>query len=1216
MGKAWSDSAILKLSDWATCPRCDSNELVDGLCHNCGADLRGAEAVKLADASRAAVTALTNREAALTAIPTSPIPQAATLPPAYAAAAASAAAPSAVPAPSMPAQPIRATQERATSQLSVQSVLAVVGAGLFAVAAIVFTFLSNNLTSFSSRTIAIGIFSLLFLGAAWLLARVKLQFSAETVGALGMVFVILDIWAFATGVDSTINDWALAAIATLVASLAMVGLATIRRMRTWLWAGLVGVTITPALLSYADGREISLVLGSTGVVGIGLVAHALIRGLQTRFASPLRTDTVTVVALQILAAITTIGYVFAFLEQLGEQRYVIASITFCALALLGLLSARFAIAAVWSGFAGVMAATSAAMLGIALVPSTDDGSGNVVALGIASATALIAITAVSIPRSGVPSPTIRRTVLLWSAWTTTLLFSVPAIFLAIFVIAAASFRSEPDALMANGLLGVSVLSVALIITGQLSRTLQSSGARPLSVVSTVTGIWVAGLALVTGMSWSLLEPVTQVVVGLVLAAAIAGLVIAVPRVRALPLRYRIPLIGTAHALLIQAAVLSWNSDLLILVGGAAVVVVGALLAYTVAAEARWVHVVVVYAYALVLFTYGLSLTALDDPTVFNLTATAALLFAAGITLVRHFAAPFWIAILSVTAIPFLVAILSIFDDRIIGNVFSMAAAAALSITLVLARRGSTAIATIGAGLIVPTLAVFIIALTAVVAQSSGSPIALPIVAGLIAVVLPLTATIRRALNARDYAWSHHVQLAIESTSLLTGLLAVVVAIVRDAAGFGTSFLVLAIVGIGAAATAQFARRRYGWIVAYISLTGALWSMLALHNVDVIESYVLPPAIVAAIIGAFTTIRGLRGRWFYVAGLGSTVIFALAFLTVLGYGSTSIVPWRAIGLTAGAVLLIVIGMVFTRFAKSRPLAQTTFIAAIVAAAAPTVQGVRYGLDADPVPTFTDEGTMGVALALGGLAAALAIVAAALLTSYAGRWRYAPAIAYLAASPIFAIEHNEFAATVLYALMVVFLVVILVTAWIAARASVSLPPIWFTFGFAWITAVVAWNEHYLRVDPYSIPMGLTLLIAGVIVMRRGTAPTVSPTINSWPVGFRGSWGLLAPGITLTVLASIIATATTPETWRAILVIAFALAAVFVGLRANLASPFIVGIGALILEIIVVFLAQLGTSIDPMWWWITLATAGVMVLVVAVNLERRTAGGGVAARLRDLK
>jgi peptidoglycan/LPS O-acetylase OafA/YrhL len=113
------------------------------------------------------------------------------------------------------------------------------------------------------------------------------------------------------------------------------------------------------------------------------------------------------------------------------------------------------------------------------------------------------------------------------------------------------------------------------------------------------------------------------------------------------------------------------------------------------------------------------------------------------------------------------------------------------------------------------------------------------------------------------------------------------------------------------------------------------------------------------------------------------------------------------------------------------------------------------------------------------------------------------------------------------------------------------------------------------------------------------------------------VLGPGILVTLLPSILATMTDPRTERAILVIGLALVAILAGNNRRLASPFIIGIIVLPIENIIVLAGQVGNSIGAVPWWITLATAGAVLLVIAVSTERRnrSESGGVG-RLRDLK
>ena len=185
--------------------------------------------------------------------------------------------------------------------------------------------------------------------------------------------------------------------------------------------------------------------------------------------------------------------------------------------------------------------------------------------------------------------------------------------------------------------------------------------------------------------------------------------------------------------------------------------------------------------------------------------------------------------------------------------------------------------------------------------------------------------------------------------------------------------------------------------------------------------------------------------------------------------------------------------------------------------------------------------------------------------------------------------------------------------------TLPPVWLTFVLAWCTAVASWSQRELRVEAYSLPLGLALLAVGIIAMRPLPAQTADarPTLTAWPIGFSGSWRLLTPGIVVTLLPSILATGTDPRTERAILVIALALIAILIGSIRRLAAPFILGIIALPIENIVVFAVQIGRNIGALPWWITLATAGAVLLVIAVGSERRTGKDkGTAARLRDLR
>ena len=76
---------------------------------------------------------------------------------------------------------------------------------------------------------------------------------------------------------------------------------------------------------------------------------------------------------------------------------------------------------------------------------------------------------------------------------------------------------------------------------------------------------------------------------------------------------------------------------------------------------------------------------------------------------------------------------------------------------------------------------------------------------------------------------------------------------------------------------------------------------------------------------------------------------------------------------------------------------------------------------------------------------------------------------------------------------------------ARAPASLPPVWFVFALAWCTAVAGWSQRELRVEAFSLPLGLALLGVGIIALRAGDrrgplrlAPDTRPGRQMWRPG----------------------------------------------------------------------------------------------------------------------
>jgi hypothetical protein len=1211
MGNSWSQNAAAYIRRSDTCPRCDAVIVQPGRCTVCNAQLTGEAAQKVVRASSRAANAIVARQAAIEELITLP----------------------AMPPPPREAVAVPATvavPAREGSQISVQSVLAVVGAALLAVAAIVFTFLNPDLTNFATRTTIIGVTTAIFLGSAWLLVRAKLQFSAEAIGALGMVFVALDIWAFSHSAPHSISGYVFAGIGTAFSSLVLIGIASVARIRTWLWLGLLGLSTTPAWFGYAVHTALSPIFGHVGVAFAALVAHEIARRLSGRMRSPLRADHWALTILQLIAV-----PVVLLQTAMTFDNYSVWGTTtaLAALALLAFLSCRNELKPLWSF---VISATLGLVVfnvvNNAFADSFEESGWVKPATQSGLAAVLIVLALLARIRPGAAKPFVSRLLLLLGAVT-----MLGVGFLNELSDGASFNFNGVDSLPAPAWVWGLGLSLGMLATAIGVFAIWAIGPRRIlprfAHAMLVVSEFVAGLALLTFAAWDILRTWEQVSIALVSAGILASAVSAVPAIRRARWSLRVPILVIVHLLVIVAAMIAWSTPLLSQIGGGCAVLAWAVLIPAMPRVARPVYTGIGFAYALIVLAHVLQLTHLETIAILSVTAASASAVAIAVTLIRRVPAGYWYAVLIVAAIPFVGAVVDVLFIRSGWTALSTGVTFVLALTLLLTTRPglSRYLRAVAAALLVPALAVVVVDLGAQLLRISAAPITLPIIAIVVACVLPSSGLIGAVLTRRghDEADARLSRLWIEASTLVTAAIAVLLALVRAAAGLQTSFLVLVIVGIGAAATAIISHRRYGWIVAFASWTGALWSFWGQIGVHVVEPYLVPPAVAAALIGAISVMRKLPGVGLYAVGLVCAVVPSLAVLAV--YGNDSGVPWRLLGLIGASLLLVVLGAALAgRPADSRlrSLATPTLIVGIGAAAGGAIQAVRVARGLDLLWLHPHDPVMYVVLNLSIVAAALAAVGARMLSTAAhrssGRWRwiYLPAVAYVAIGPIFAVRASWLSVWTLLALTVALLALMVTTVVLARTRAVALPPVWFTFAVAWCTAVAGWSIRSLRVEAFSLPLGIALIAVGVIALRSSaSAPTAAPaprrSLSSWPVGFSGSWRLLMPGIVVTFVPSILATGTDPQTARAILVIALALLAILIGSLRRLGAPFILGIVVLPLENITVFAAQIGHTISATSWWITLATAGAVLLVIAVTYERRTAGQkGVAARLRDLR
>lgn len=1243
-GRPWSDKAIRHLLNSVSCPVCETNALRDQHCLHCGADVSGELATQLWAASEGAAEALASRQALLDTVPRTAVARGMAK-----------TRPVAIEGGNVMPTPIVAETQR--SSATVQSVLAIAGAGLFAVAAIVFTFFNPDLTDGVVRSVIVGMITLLFLGAGWLLARRSLQFSAEAVGGLGMVFVALDVYAFSELAPTGISTWVFAAIGTLAAGLVMVVVSTRARIRSWLWVSLLGLSVVPAMLGYAGETTLSATVGHLGVAFAALAFLETTPRLARRFDGRLRAERVSLAVLQIVVTALVLAQVW-FVGPISNTVYwptaywLTVTAVLAAVSILAVFASRQRAQGFWSVMAGAAGVAAIVLAPFALdLQSRGFGVWYLSIMAAAGAVALL-VLGLLMPRVR----TVEKRAYLSGAFAAAGVSVLPSVLFAVLIGAATviSGLSSSDSGASGVLPTHGVLAVVLGLTamagglGAFTALTKRQYADPSTRLVRSTGAIATWLAALAGLTLACLPTFPlwlRITIALGLAAGVSVALAVVPRLRAARFALRFPLILGAHFAVLLAMIVSWANVGTTVWAGIAAVATIAVIAMAVPQEIRFLHVGAGYAYALIVVAIGLTMMEFGPIAVQSLTTSVGSIVAIGATFMRKVRTPAWYAVLLVTSVPFLIGVVQVIFERSGWTSLSTGLIFLLALTLLVTRRAGLGVGLrmIAAGILVPSLAVVIISLGAQVIVVSASPITLPLIAAISAIVLSSTGLIHSALERRGIGErdARVARIAIEASTLLTGAIAVLLALLRVAAGLQTAFIVLVILGVGGAAGAFWAKRRYGWWVAAASFTGALWCLWAIAGVDVLEPYLLPPSVGAVIVGMILTVRGGRAVPLYATGLAVAVAPILVVLTIFGTGSDALAPWRGYGLGAASWLLLGFGILLsrgssTRAHRVRALRVPTLAVAIVAGGAGMVQGVRFGLGADTIAT---NGLPIILFCFGmGLAGAVpAAVAAHVLRSSAPtgsrmtrtRWLSAPVAVYIAVATWSAIEREWFTIWAMWVLMLGYLVSLVLIAWRlrqpssdSSAASTGLPPVWFMFAVAFITAIVAWSPRDLRVEWFSLPLGLFLLAAGAIVLRAErahpiTAGRIGGTINSWPDGWSGSWALLAPGIVVTMLASVVSTFTDPLTWRAILVIVIALFAILIGSSLKLSAPFLIGIIVLPIENVFVFLVQIGRGIESMPWWITLAVVGAVLLIIAVTYERRAGEAhSIAARLRDLR
>lgn len=1180
------------LLDTRACPVC-AGPIGTTTCGTCGIDLSGDAGLRIWRSSLEAVAAIEARAALaaevrgeqLAARPrySSPAAGSPAVPPPVAPAPLAMSVP--VPRPAPAPRPV--AEPRAPWR--VQTVLQILGVALLAMASLVFLVFSWDVLTVAQRggVIALGTVVVLVL-AAWLKRR-DLEGSAQAVGVLGSVLVVLDAWAVhAIGIFPKADPAAYAAVACVVCAAALGAYGRQTGVRAGTVTASLLLPAAPLMLLGHGGSAAGVAALLLGVSVVGTLRFLLPWGMRGERA--------------VLAGAAAVGLVAAWATALvgvvvewdGGEVWppvtVLAAATVVALAQ-GALAAREARAAgrragagrVWAYGAGVLAITTATAVSVVLGLAA-------AVIPAAIAVALVATTSrwpATRPGRGLVRACAD------SAGLTALAVGVPAAVLlygdGIDAITGVDGAPTSEVLRRlSGVVAVAVLLVAIAVwrgAGRAARAARHAAAA-VTVEIVLVGAAVAGGDEATAA---------------LLAVGVVGAVVGLLRTGWLRWYLRVGTLLSLGAAFVAAQLTTG--------GGAwwsgSVLAAGAAVAYT----ARW------WGGAPVARAVSTGTTALV-----GLAALAQLLAAGDVAAPVTVAASVTVAILTLVALRVARSTaerhVSLGAAALVGlgcwmtGVSPVPAVVAPSIVLgAVVAVSVLAVALVGGSRLVAPVVVWATAAVAPVAMLelvtaqalTGWPDAVAVcfaavvlggAAALVAGTLPASLADRR-LPLEGVGW----------VVVGTGI----------AASFGQSVsaaaLSLVLASLVAAACASRRDRRAELWAALGLLVAASWCALAIRDVGVPEAYLAPLGAVLAAVGVVRWRSGGRSAAELLGcGLALATVPTAVIVDPITIGRATLD--RTMLATVAAAVLVLTALLLVRrrsapyTAGNDPVLCVAAVGALLAVLGPARRAVVLaGLSwTEPQPP-TELWALPAAALLAGAGAAWLLARPG---QDAGLRRVVPwGVLLVATIPALLTQDDGPAGLARIAVGAAL------GTYLAARGAAGLgalpgarwsPPAPDLVGMGASLLVVTTVAALART--WAVPQDAVLVVLGVLVLvvgavRMRTEPT-TPT-----------WSALGPGLALALGVPTLTALATGTGWRIGVAIAGGLLAVVVGAVRRWQAPFVVGALALLLELVVQLAPVARQAVGGLGWWPVLALGGAALLGLGLTYERRLRDAREAAR-----
>ncbi|MEV7973730.1 hypothetical protein [Cellulomonas sp. NPDC089187] len=1147
----------------------------------------------------------------------------------------------AAPYPPAPARPTHAPPRPAGAPLDLAAVFGLAGAGLFAVAALVFAFFLVD----DSPLLRVGVLLLvtgLSATGTVLLLRRGLRASAQAVAWLTTALAVVDCWVIGLLAQGSGREVVIAAALSVTIA---AGVLLARRTGMRAWSSVVVLApLVPLLLGGATDQLVGITVGTAVAAAVTLVRRPF-RGV---FAPAVGARTpVESVLLVCWAGLLLFMLPWLIAGSVAQRDPIIAasgnlSIPLALGLALGLVvTAGLTAAQAWSegartwwGFVGFLLVAAGACVG-----EVDPTS---CAVTVGACVVWLVLVLLRRPSR----PWIRAAV--FGGGVAVLLSALPVLGSVPVVLALLerversavaellpvdAFSGVPGGAVQALVAALCVLALSLVVqrrqwpprevsvvVPQPMGTPQFHTAlRPALELSFARVLAPVGALIAAVMLPALLAPWSPALLTAELLLAVA-LVEAVRRIGRHRLWWTVLLIGAVGEFVLLAA-LSWVSRPTVLIGAVLVPALVLRLWGRTAPALRWLLTAAAVAYPAAVAPVALSWLGWSGSTIAGLLALVLLALTVALTPLRRVDTGSWAAVLTVAAVPVLLVCGWSVTDRSWAAAWTGAALAVTECMVLITRTRPVPreLRVIIGALILPTVALALVNAGALLMPGSASPVLLPVIAVLSAGVAVAAASLSAGLDRRGMSRTRTVW---EWSALCTGGIALLVALAWPTTGADTVLIICAVLAAGASVVAVRADRHAIWWLAGALWTGVLWTALTWGRVGLVEAYTVPPAVAAVLVGGWLTRRNTR--WWSLVASGLALMIVPSLVLVLAGVRVEL---RATALLAGAGVATGLAFWLDR-PRLRPrfgvLADAFAWAAGAAALAGPIRAVWLAATTAVGSEPRNAALFGAALAWAAIGAVLLAMVGALLADRRPRprveawrrWSLAPALAVFTVAGLCAVRPTWTVVWVALAieLGVLGLTVLSVRSALAvsrhrnggpSSALAILPPAWFCWLVAVAWAIGGWSLRELRVEAFALPLGLALTAAGVLALRGAKE---RPTPRSWPVGFTTSMTTLAPGVAATLGPSLLAIWTDPVTWRAILVVGLCLLFMVAGARELLRAPLLIGSIALGLAVLSVFGSRLGSAISAGPWLLTLMSAGGLLLVLGIYAERRKPGEGV--------